>query len=97
MKVITPLAWAREEVFSLVIYIRQGITETDKAKAGVWNRDMLDQVISEKGIYYLPYQIHASQTQFEKAYLNSKNFFELKKKIDPSYRFKNKLWERYLP
>ena len=33
----------------------------------------------------LPYQIHASREQF----------FALKKRLDPSNKFRNKLWDAY--
>ena len=90
------MAWAREEVFSLVVYIRQGVREKDKLHAKDWTRIMLDEVLSVGGTYYLPYQINATKEQFQKAYPNYKQFFLTKNKVDPSGRFSNKLWEEYL-
>ena len=56
---------------------------------------MIDAVISEGGAYYLPYQLHATTEQFYKAYQKAKEFFVLKKKLDPNNRFSNKLWEQH--
>lgn len=47
------------------------------------------------GTYYLPYQPHARPDQFERAYPDAVKLFALKDKIDPNYRFRNVLWEKY--
>jgi hypothetical protein len=33
----------REEIFSFVISVRQGVREKDKLQAGVWTRAMIDE------------------------------------------------------
>ena len=91
----TLLAWARTEVFSFVIYYKQGTREADKVKVGNWTRKLIDAVIANNGTYYLPYQIHATPEQFAKAYPNSAKFFALKKQLDPTDKFRNKLWDAY--
>jgi len=89
------LAWAREEVFAFVVYYKQGTSSTEKNKVGIWTRELIDAVISEKGTYYLPYQAHATPEQFHKAYPNAEKLFELKKKLDPDFRFHNVIWDTY--
>ncbi len=89
------LAWATEEVFCFVIYIRQETTPMAKLHAGTWTREMQDEILSVGGRWYLPYQIHATDDQFQRAYTGVGRMQSLKQKIDPDYRFKNKLWERY--
>ena len=89
------LAWANEEVFSFVVYYKQSTTERGKKKVAVWTRELIDEVVSVKGRYYLPYQIHATETQFRNAYPRSREFFKIKKKYDPANKFRNKLWDRY--
>ena len=89
------LAWAREEVFAFVVYYRQGTSEQDMEDVKAWSREMIDAVISEGGAYYLPYQLHATTEQFYNAYPRAKEFFELKRKLDPDNRFSNKLWEQH--
>lgn len=89
------LAWAREEVFAFVVWYKQGTTETDKSKVAVWTRELIDAVTSLNGSYYLPYQPHATVEQFHKAYPNANKLFELKKKLDPDFKFRNVIWDTY--
>ena len=89
------MAWAKTNVFAFVIYYEQGTTEADKAKVKMWTQKLMDTSINEGGTYYLPYQILATPAQFAKAYPNAETFFRLKKKYDPSYKFRNKLFDAY--
>jgi FAD/FMN-containing dehydrogenase len=91
----TYLAWAPEEVFSFVVYYKQATTNSAKKKVAKWTRELIDEALSVNGRYYLPYQIHATEEQFKKAYPGYKKFFELKKKLDPTNKFRNKLWDQY--
>ena len=89
------LAWAKEEVFAFVVYYKQGTKPEDKQKVAEWTREMIGEVLTVGGRYYLPYQIHATDAQFQQAYPRYKEYFDLKKKLDPDYRFRNKLWDKY--
>lgn len=89
------LAWAKAECFSFVIYYKQGVREIDKAKVGIWTRELIEAALSVGGSYYLPYQIHATEAQFHRAYPHAEEFFAVKRKVDPENRFQNKLWDRY--
>jgi FAD/FMN-containing dehydrogenase len=89
------LAWARQEVFAFVVYYRQGTTPADRIEVGNWTRELISQVLTVDGTYYLPYQIHATDEQFHRAYPLHNEFFALKKRLDPEYKFRNKLWDRY--
>ncbi len=89
------MAWARGEVFAFVVYYKQGVDPDDRAEVGAWTRELIDAVLSVGGTYYLPYQPHATQAQFRQAYPNWQKFFALKKKLDPTDKFKNKLWDKY--
>lgn len=89
------LAWARSEVYAFVLYYTQGTTEKDKEAVGVWTRALIDAALQCNGTYYLPYQLHATEAQFEKAYPNARTFFALKKKYDPANKFRNKMWDKY--
>lgn len=89
------LSWARTEVFSFVIYYKQGVTTSDKTHVKKWTSKLIDAALEEGGTYYLPYQIIASKPQFLKAYPNANKFFQLKNKIDPNYKFRNKLFDQY--
>ncbi len=91
----TLLAWAPEEVFALVIYYEQGTSEEAQVRVAEWTRELITAVLSVKGRHYLPYQIHATPEQFLSAYPRAPEFFLLKKKLDPTNKFRNKLWDRY--
>jgi len=89
------LAWARTEVFAFVLYYKQGTTQADKEDVKRWTRQLIDAALSCEGTYYLPYQIHATIEQFLKAYPSSERFFAMKRQVDPTNKFRNKLWDAY--
>jgi FAD/FMN-containing dehydrogenase len=89
------LSWAPKEVFSFVIYYSQGTSQSDIATVGNWTRELNDAAISLNGTYYLPYQIHETTEQFKTAYPRYKEYFLLKKRVDPDFRFINALWETH--
>lgn len=91
----TYLAWAPTEVFSFVVYYKQATTSFAKNKVADWTQQMIDQVLLVGGRYYLPYQIHATEKQFKAAYPGHEKFFAVKKKVDPTNKFRNKLWDKY--
>ncbi len=91
------LGWAREEVFSFVLYYWQRVSAKDREKVGTWTRELIDAALSLGGTYYLPYQLHATPEQFARAYPNAPRLFALKAQLDPSNRFRNKLWDKYIP
>ncbi|MEJ0032802.1 MAG: D-arabinono-1,4-lactone oxidase [Bacteroidota bacterium] len=90
------MAWAKDEVFAFVVYYKQGTSDEDKVKVGEWTRELIEVAISHHGSYYLPYQLHATGEQFRRAYPNVGRFLELKKRLDPNNKFRNKLWDKYL-
>ncbi len=89
------LAWARDEVFAFVLYYKQNTDAESRKKVATWTRELVDAVLSVGGSYYLPYQPHATEEQFLKAYPRAPEFFALKRKLDPENRFRNKLWDKY--
>jgi hypothetical protein len=89
------LAWARQEVFAFVFYYKQGTADYERERVAVWTRELIGAVISLQGAYYLPYQPHARYDQFHAAYPDAKQLFKLKDKLDPDYRFRNILWQKY--
>jgi FAD/FMN-containing dehydrogenase/ribosomal protein S18 acetylase RimI-like enzyme/SAM-dependent methyltransferase len=91
----TLLAWAREEVFALVLYYKQGTSAAERERVAVWTRELIDAVLDCGGTYYLPYQLHARFDQFHRAYPRARELFGLKSRLDPAYRFRNCLWDKY--
>jgi hypothetical protein len=93
----TYLSWAAEEVFAFVIYYKQGTDVAAREQVRQWTIDMTDAILSEKGRWYLPYQPHATVEQFQKGYVHSDQYFEVKNRLDPAHRFTNKLLDKYNP
>lgn len=93
---LTLLPWAKEEVFSFVLYYKQRTHLSAQSKVAIWTRALIDAALKHEGRYYLPYQLHATKAQFERAYPEIAQLRALKKKWDPSHRFMNTMWEKYL-
>lgn len=93
----TLLSWAPEDVFALVLYYRQGTSPPERERAAAWTRDLIAAALRCGGRHYLPYQIHASREQFLQAYPRAPDYFALKRELDPTYRFRNRLWDAYYP
>ncbi|WP_070887339.1 FAD-binding oxidoreductase [Pseudomonas sp. D1-3] len=91
----TLLSWAPEEVFALVLYYRQGTSDSERHKAAAWTRDLIAAALRCGGRHYLPYQIHASREQFLQGYPRAAEYFALKRQVDPRNRFRNRLWDAY--
>lgn len=91
------LAWAQTEVFAFVIYYQQGTDEQSKKQVEIWTRELIDAALANGGTYYLPYQLHATEEQFQRAYPRAAEFFKLKERLDPENKFSNLFLERYRP
>lgn len=91
----TLLAWARGETFAFVVYYKQRTRENARHRVAVWTRELIDAAIAYGGTYYLPYQPHATHEQFHAAYPRAKELFALKRRVDPDFRFRNVLWDKY--
>jgi FAD/FMN-containing dehydrogenase len=89
------LAWAREECFAFVLFYKQRVDPEARTEVGLWTRELIEATLSVGGTYYLPYQLHASEDQFRRAYPRAGEFFALKAKLDPTNKFRNKLWDKY--
>jgi FAD/FMN-containing dehydrogenase len=90
------LPWAREEVFSFVLFYRQGLDLAAQQAVGEWTREMVEATLRHEGRYYLPYQLHATREQFERTYPEVAQLRQLKSRVDPQGRFSNSLWQKYL-
>ena len=89
------LAWARGETFAFVLYYKQRTRDNAKNRVAVWTRELIDAAISVGGAYYLPYQPHGTPAQFHAAYPRARELFALKARVDPHFRLRNVLWDRY--
>jgi FAD/FMN-containing dehydrogenase len=91
------MKWAPTEVFAFVIYYKQRNLQQASDAVGVWTRELIDAALANGGRYYLPYRLDATRAQFERAYPEARAFAALKAHVDPSNRFRNLLWDKYLP
>ena len=57
---------------------------------------MIDASLDCGGSYYLPYQLHATEEQFHRAYPRASEFLALKQRLDPTNKFRNELIDKYL-
>jgi FAD/FMN-containing dehydrogenase len=90
------MPWAKEEVFSFVLYFKQRTHAAAQQEVGQWTRELIDLALANGGRYYLPYQLHATVRQFNRAYPEAEALRALKREVDPSGKFSNQLWSRYL-
>ncbi|MDF3036123.1 MAG: FAD-binding protein [Paucimonas sp.] len=93
---LSMLPWAKEEVFCFVLYYKQRTTTTAMERVGRWTRELIELTLANEGRYYLPYQLHATQSQFDRAYPEAGSFRLLKKSIDPANKLSNAMWDTYL-
>ncbi|MGV3709369.1 MAG: FAD-binding oxidoreductase [Gemmatimonas sp.] len=93
----TNLAWAPNEVFAFVLYYQQRTDPGSRRAVAVWTRELIDAAIATGGRYYLPYQPVATRAQFASAYPNATTLFETKRRVDPTGKFTNALWDLYQP
>ncbi|MEO8019696.1 MAG: FAD-binding protein [Pseudomonadota bacterium] len=89
------LAWARGETFAFVLYYKQRTRQNACDRVAVWTRELIEAVIAVGGTYYLPYQPHGTPEQFHRAYPRAAELFELKRRLDPDYRLRGSLWDKY--
>lgn len=93
----TQLRYAPEPVFSLVMLFQQERTAAADAKMADMTRELIDAALDLGGRYYLPYRLHATREQFQRAYPQADAFFALKRKYDPSEIFQNQFYLKYGP
>jgi len=91
----TLLSWAPREVFAFVVYYKQKTDSASQRVVGEWTRELIDAALALGGTYYLPYQLHATREQFLRAYPRAPELFALKKRLDPTNKFTNMLWNKY--
>jgi FAD/FMN-containing dehydrogenase len=90
------LPWAPQEVFSFVLYYKQRTHAAAQDEVGRWTRELISLAIAHHGRYYLPYQLHATQAQFDRAYPEAEQLRALKRRVDPAGKLSNEMWAKYL-
>jgi FAD/FMN-containing dehydrogenase len=89
------LNYARENVFGFVLLFNQKKTKQQEAAMKVLTNLLVDAALKNKGTFYLPYRLHIDREKMRKSYPQADEFFQLKRKYDPSELFNNKFYEHY--
>jgi FAD/FMN-containing dehydrogenase len=85
----TFLRYADQDLLALVMLFNQHRTPEGEAAMRGMTRALVDAALRHGGRYYLPYRLHATREQLEKAYPQARRFFELKRRYDPDAIFQN--------
>jgi FAD/FMN-containing dehydrogenase len=89
------LNYAKEDMFSVVLYLNQEVSPAGNEKMARVTGQLIDAAADHGGTFYLPYQLHYTRAQLERAYPEIDSFFALKRKYDPTLTFMNHWYERY--
>jgi FAD/FMN-containing dehydrogenase len=73
--------------------VTQGRSQKQQVRAKKWTRLLIDAALECGGRYYLPYQLYATEEQFNQTYPEFKILLERKKTYDPQGIFSNKFYE----
>jgi FAD/FMN-containing dehydrogenase len=89
------LRYADREMLSLVLLFNMPRTAAADAAMERMTHELIEAALANNGRYYLPYRLHATPEQFERAYPQARSFFELKRRLDPEERFQNGFYVKY--
>lgn len=89
------LTYAPEEAFSIVLYINQRMDAAGNAKMRTVTAALIDLTTSLNGRFFLPYQLHYTPEQLERAYPQIRAFFAAKQQYDPDLLLTNTWYEKY--
>jgi FAD/FMN-containing dehydrogenase len=89
------LRYADQEMFAFVMLFNQSASAAGDAAMQVTTRDLIDAALDCDGRYYLPYRLHATPGQVQRAYPQAARFFALKRQYDPEELFQNEFYLRY--
>jgi FAD/FMN-containing dehydrogenase len=91
----TLLRYADADMMALVFFFSQPRTAEADAAMEELTRDLVEASLAVGGRYYLPYRLHATREQFERAYPMHAAFFGLKRTVDPGAVFQNQFYAAY--
>jgi FAD/FMN-containing dehydrogenase len=91
------LTYAPTDVFAVVLYVNQPTTDAGHQAMGKQTRETIDLALRVNGTFFLPYQLHATPEQLERAYPMLGELFAAKRRYDPQAILTNTFYERYAP
>lgn len=90
------LAYATEPRIAAVMLFSQEMTLRGEEDMRRMTSALIERTIEIGGTYYLPYRLHATDSQFRRGYRRAAEFAEAKRAADPELVFSNALWQRYI-
>jgi FAD/FMN-containing dehydrogenase len=91
----TVLRYADREMFSFVMLFSQQRSPDADSRMEAMTRELIDAALAREGRYYLPYRLHATASQFSKAYPQARDFFQRKRQFDSDQIFENQFYLKY--
>lgn len=91
----TVLRYADQQMFCFVMLFNQPRTATGDTEMQQMTATLIDAVLARGGRYDLPYRLHASPEQFQKAYPEGERFFARKRHYAPEELFTNAFYLKY--
>ncbi|HEX8192953.1 MAG TPA: FAD-binding oxidoreductase [Allosphingosinicella sp.] len=91
------LSYAPREAFSVVLYLNQQTDAEGTERMRALTSDLIELTLRNGGRFFLPYQLHYTPQQLERAYPEIRAFFAEKRRWDPENRFSNTWHARYAP
>jgi FAD/FMN-containing dehydrogenase len=89
------LAYAPEARIAAVMLFVQPTTKAGDDAQRQMTEKLIERVLALGGSYYLPYRLHATRAQMERAYPRLAFALERKRHYDPDLLFRNMLWDHY--
>ena len=86
---------ASDDMLAVVLYFSQKTTRRGHDQMSQLTRNLIDLCSAQGGRFFLPYQLHYTAAQLERAYPEIRAFFAAKRRIDPSELFMNTFYERF--
>ena len=91
----TMLRYADGPMIAFVMLFLQDRNAEGEAGMEAMTRELIEASLENEGRYYLPYRLHATRQQFNRAYPARKEFLELKRSYDPDELFQNEFYLKY--
>jgi FAD/FMN-containing dehydrogenase len=82
-------------MLAVVLYLNQTTDRAGHDKMARLTTQLIDVCSSVGGRFFLPYQLHYSAEQLERAYPEIRAFFQAKREIDPEEILTSTFYERY--
>ncbi len=91
----TFLRYADQPMIAFVLFFNQSRSVAADSRMEIMTQALIESAIQHGGRYYLPYRLHATWSQFHRAYPQGRAFFERKRLHDPRELFQNQFYIKY--